>query len=332
MEKRFLNRRLDLLEAEGVTFRAGVNVGVDLPAERAAHDVRRRRAHRRRRLGPRSQRAGPRAGGHPFRDGVPDAAEPPVRGRRGRAGRADHRRRQARRHHRRRRHGRRLLRHRHSPGREVGAPARASAAAAGRARAEQSLAGMAEHLPRRAGTRGGRRAGVLGLDAAVHGRCRRARASAARASKVARVQEGGRTEFKPIAGSEYAMDADLVLLAMGFVGPERGGTADRSRRPAYRARKRVDRRALDDERARRVRRGRHAARPVAHRLGDRRRAKRGAGRGQLPDGVVDACRRRSRALGRLLYGRADTDMGSIDALAAGDTRPSRSPTRGRSRR
>src|SRR6188768_171456 len=33
MEKRFLNRRLDLLEAEGVTFRAGVNVGVDLTAE-----------------------------------------------------------------------------------------------------------------------------------------------------------------------------------------------------------------------------------------------------------------------------------------------------------
>jgi len=41
--------------------------------------------------------------------------------------------------------------------------------------------------------------------------------------KVARTQEGGRTEFKPIAGSEHAMDADLVLLAMGFVGPERTG-------------------------------------------------------------------------------------------------------------
>jgi glutamate synthase (NADPH/NADH) small chain len=42
------------------------------------------------------------------------------------------------------------------------------------------------------------------------------------AVKVARVQENGRTEFKPIAGSEHVMDADLVLLAMGFVGPERG--------------------------------------------------------------------------------------------------------------
>jgi glutamate synthase (NADPH/NADH) small chain len=43
------------------------------------------------------------------------------------------------------------------------------------------------------------------------------------AVKVARVQDGGRTEFKPIAGSEHVMDAGLVLLAMGFVGPERAG-------------------------------------------------------------------------------------------------------------
>ena len=29
--------------------------------------------------------------------------------------------------------------------------------------------------------------------------------------------------FEPIAGSEFDMDVDLVLLAMGFVGPERQG-------------------------------------------------------------------------------------------------------------
>ena len=34
MEKRFLQRRLSVMEAEGVRFRAGVNVGVDLPAGR----------------------------------------------------------------------------------------------------------------------------------------------------------------------------------------------------------------------------------------------------------------------------------------------------------
>jgi glutamate synthase (NADPH/NADH) small chain len=43
------------------------------------------------------------------------------------------------------------------------------------------------------------------------------------AVKVARIQDGTRSEFRPIAGSEFAMDVDLVLLAMGFVGPERTG-------------------------------------------------------------------------------------------------------------
>jgi glutamate synthase (NADPH/NADH) small chain len=33
LEKRFLDRRLDLMQQEGVVFRAGVNVGVDLPIE-----------------------------------------------------------------------------------------------------------------------------------------------------------------------------------------------------------------------------------------------------------------------------------------------------------
>jgi glutamate synthase (NADPH/NADH) small chain len=38
MEKRHLNRRLDLMEAEGVIFRPGVNVGVDVPMERLRAD------------------------------------------------------------------------------------------------------------------------------------------------------------------------------------------------------------------------------------------------------------------------------------------------------
>jgi len=41
MEKRFLNRRLKLLEAEGIEFRTGVNVGVDVSAHelRSTHDA-----------------------------------------------------------------------------------------------------------------------------------------------------------------------------------------------------------------------------------------------------------------------------------------------------
>jgi glutamate synthase (NADPH/NADH) small chain len=43
------------------------------------------------------------------------------------------------------------------------------------------------------------------------------------AVKVDMVREGGRLEFRPVAGSEFSLDVDLVLLAMGFLGPERSG-------------------------------------------------------------------------------------------------------------
>ena len=43
------------------------------------------------------------------------------------------------------------------------------------------------------------------------------------AVKVDMVREGGRLDFKPIPGTEFQMDVDLVLLAMGFLGPERNG-------------------------------------------------------------------------------------------------------------
>ncbi len=43
------------------------------------------------------------------------------------------------------------------------------------------------------------------------------------AVQVEMVREGGRLDFKPVSGSEFTLDCDLVLLAMGFVGPERAG-------------------------------------------------------------------------------------------------------------
>jgi glutamate synthase (NADPH) small chain len=45
-------------------------------------------------------------------------------------------------------------------------------------------------------------------------------------SKVEMVRKDGRMSFEPVAGSEFEMDVDLVLLAMGFVGPERKGLLD----------------------------------------------------------------------------------------------------------
>jgi glutamate synthase (NADPH/NADH) small chain len=43
------------------------------------------------------------------------------------------------------------------------------------------------------------------------------------ARQVETVREGGRLDFRPIAGTEFTLDCDLVLLAMGFLGPERPG-------------------------------------------------------------------------------------------------------------
>ena len=62
----------------------------------------------------------------------------------------------------------------------------------------------------------------------------------------------------------------------------------------HRARHRVARRAVDDQRARRVRRRRHAARPVADRLGDRRRPAGGSGDGSLSQRGVERTRLRSQ--------------------------------------
>jgi len=43
------------------------------------------------------------------------------------------------------------------------------------------------------------------------------------AVRVEMVTEGGRASFRPIPGTEYELAADLVLLAMGFLGPRREG-------------------------------------------------------------------------------------------------------------
>ena len=51
----------------------------------------------------------------------------------------------------------------------------------------------------------------------------RGRVKALEAVKVDMVREGGRLDFKPVPGSEFTLGVDLVLLAMGFLGAERPG-------------------------------------------------------------------------------------------------------------
>jgi glutamate synthase (NADPH/NADH) small chain len=47
------------------------------------------------------------------------------------------------------------------------------------------------------------------------------------ACRVELVQKDGRTEFVTVPGSEFELKADLVLLAMGFTGPETDGMLGR---------------------------------------------------------------------------------------------------------
>ena len=49
------------------------------------------------------------------------------------------------------------------------------------------------------------------------------RVTALEAIEVEMVRANGRLDFKPVAGTERTYQADLVLLAMGFLGPERSG-------------------------------------------------------------------------------------------------------------
>ena len=48
------------------------------------------------------------------------------------------------------------------------------------------------------------------------------RVRALQAVSVTTGREGGQMRVTKVAGSEFELDADLVLLAMGFLGPERG--------------------------------------------------------------------------------------------------------------
>jgi len=52
------------------------------------------------------------------------------------------------------------------------------------------------------------------------------RVAALHANQVEMVSRDGRVEFKPVEGSDFVIKADLVLLAMGFLGPERNGMLD----------------------------------------------------------------------------------------------------------
>jgi glutamate synthase (NADPH/NADH) small chain len=132
MEKHLIDRRMRQMEAEGVEFRTGVEVGATLSIKSLleGYDAVALTGGAE---WPRDLPCRPRARRHPFRDGLPGAAEQARRRRRRgarRPQRHDQRQGQARRGDRRRRHRLGLRRHLQPPGRRLGHPARGHAAAA----------------------------------------------------------------------------------------------------------------------------------------------------------------------------------------------------------
>jgi hypothetical protein len=96
-------------------------------------------------------------------------------------------------------------------------------------------------------------------------------------------------KFKPIAGTEFELDAQLVLLAMGFVHPVHEGMlknlgVDLDQRGNVRA----NTAGLQDLAAQRVLRRRHAPRAIAGGVGDPRGPAVRAGDRPVSDGDDDA--------------------------------------------
>ena len=149
---------------------------------------------------------------------------------------------QARGHHRRRRHRRGLPRHRAPPGRALGPPVRDPArgrptSARPTTRGPSSRTSTGSRRPtRRAGSAStpSSTKRFLGDD--------RGRVRGLEAVRVEVAREGGRPVFREVPGSEFTLPCELVLLAMGFLGPERPGMLEKLGVAPHRARQRLARR------------------------------------------------------------------------------------------
>ena len=80
-------------------------------------------------------------------------------------------------------------------------------------------------------------------------------------------RDNGRMVMEQIPGTDFEIECDLVLLALGFLGPEPDGIISRARPQARSAQQRAMR-ELHVERAGSVRGRRHASRTVAGGVGD----------------------------------------------------------------
>ena len=226
LEKWMIDRRVALLEEEGVEFRCDVDVGVDVTVEQLREQFDAVVLAIGSRVAARPRRARPRARRRPLRDGVPLRAQPLGRARRGPRGRT----------------GRRRRRRSSAAGKRVvviggGDTGMDCVSNAGReGAADVILLDVYPELPaggrypdtpwplspRRLVThlraRGGRRA-PLGPQVTRMDRRGRARHRGSRRE----VDRHLAHRSEPIPGSEFACAADLVLIAIGFTHPEHEG-------------------------------------------------------------------------------------------------------------
>ncbi len=202
MEKHIIDRRVAQMEAEGVTFHYGAHVGRDRSA-RDAEPIRRSGADRRRRSPTRPADPRPRSRRDSLRDGFPAATKSPrfQRAARQRAGHS--RRRQACGGDRRRRYGIGLHRHFVPARRAVGD-------------ADKGLTWP--NWPLKMRTSSSQAEGAKREYAVL---TQRFSGEDGRVAKLHCVQVDD--NFKPVPGSEFEFDAQLVLLAMGFVHPVHEG-------------------------------------------------------------------------------------------------------------
>ena len=267
MEKRHLDRRLEQMEAEGTEFRASVDVGVDVTVDELRSRVRRRSCSPAARprgatcrspgasstastrrwstcrwsnrvqegdLAARTCRSPPRAStssSSAAATPAPTASAPS-----------------------------------HRQGAASRAPVRDPAPPARRPARRQPVADVAADLPGHVGPRGGRRARLLASTPSASSATTTATCARLRAHEVEMVD--GR--FEKVEGTDFELPCELVLLAMGFVGPRAERPARAARRRARPARQRGPRRRLRHQRRRRVRVRRHGPRPEPHRVGHRR--------------------------------------------------------------
>ena len=134
----------------------------------------------------------------------------------------------------------------------------------GRARRLNALAALAAATAHRKRSRRGRHSRLEHQHREIH------RRRAGNVKQLHCVRVGPPPKFEPQAGTEFTLDVDLVLLAMGFLGPVRNGMIEQLGL-ALDNRGNVATTNYMSSRRRHLRRRRHAPRPVACRLGHLRR-------------------------------------------------------------